>query len=159
MVYKGFWQIQFVIQGMNFVFEQFVQWFDQIYFYVCWQIVDIVVGFDGDRWVVIKVDIFDDVWIQCVLGEEICFIGFFCFGVKNIDEQFVNCFVFDFWVVYVGQGVEEECFFVGMDQWDVVVFFEQGDDLVGFVLVYQVCVYEYIGQLIIDGFVQQYGYD
>ncbi len=50
---------------------------------------------------------------------------------------------------------QEQFGFVGVDQRDVVVVAEHGDDFVGLVLAQQAVIDEDAGQLIADGFVDQ----
>jgi hypothetical protein len=77
--------------------------------------------------------------------------------VEDLDEQAADGLALGLRVADAGQLAQEHVAGVHVDQRDVVVVAEQGDDLVGLVLAQQAGVDEHAGQLVADRLVDQDG--
>lgn len=150
-----FVDVELMVKFMDFVFEQFVQGFDEfevlVVYYVGGEIVDVVVGFDGGGGI-FEVEGFDDVGVEGVLEEVFDFVGvggvfggFFDFDgffFEEVDEGVVDDFVFGFGFGEVFEVVEEEVGVVDDGEVDVEVFFECFFYLLVFVKMYDIVVDE-----------------
>lgn len=103
MVQYVVWQVQFQINFMYFVFEQFFQWFNQVYFYFFWQVVYVVVRFDDVCFIGCRCCRFDNVRVDGVLCQLFYVFQFQCFFIEYFNENVIDDFMFCFWIVFVSQ--------------------------------------------------------
>lgn len=156
MVEYVVWQVQFQVDFMYFVFEQFMQWFNQVYFYFFWQVVYVVVRFDDVCFIGGGSGRFDNVRVDGILCQLFDVVQFQCFFVEYFYENVIDNFMFCFWIVFICQCVEEMLFVFNVNNVQVKVVVEYFYYLLCFVQVQQIVVYEYVGQVFVDSVVQQY---
>ena len=79
--------------------------------------------------------------------------------LEDLDEEAADGLALGLGVLDAVEGVEEAVAFVGVDQRDVVVVAEEGDDLLGLALAHEAGVDEDAGELVADRLVDQDGGD
>lgn len=96
-------QVQFQINFTYFVFEQFFQRFNQVYFYFFRQVVYVVVRFDDVCFIGCRRRRFDNVRVDGVLRQLFYVFQFQRFFIEYFNENAIDDFTFCFRIVFVSQ--------------------------------------------------------
>src|SRR5690606_294998 len=153
------WQAQGYAQFAHFVLEQFAQGFQQFQVQRVWQAAHVVVGFDASSFAGFGSGGFDDVRVDCALGQPAGVAELGGFFLEDFHEFTANDLAFGFWVGHTGQFAQEAVGSVDMDDLQTHIVREGAHDLLGFVQTQQAVVHEYAGQLVADSLVDQSGSD
>ena len=101
-------------------------------------------------------DALDHVRVERALGQERRALELRRLAVEDVDEEPPDGLALVLRVGDPGQGAQEKLSRINVDQRDVVVIPEEGDDLVGLVQPHQAGVDEDAGELLADGLVNQH---
>ncbi len=104
-------------------------------------------------------DAFDDVGVKCALREEFRAADLFRLGLEHVDEGLADEFALGLRIGDAREAAEEQRRDVLVDQRDVEVAAEQRDHLLALAQPHQPVIDIDAGQLVADGFVDQYGGD
>ena len=152
-------QAEFAAEDADFVLEQFAQRFDKLHVHALGQAADIVVALDGDRGAAGEGDGFDDVRIERALGQEFGAAELLSLFLEDFDEQAPDDLALGFGIGLAFELAEEFLRRIDMDQRDIKLIAEHGDDLFAFVQAHQAVIDIDTGELIADGFVDQHRRD
>ncbi|ETW14695.1 cytosine deaminase [Roseivivax marinus] len=152
-------QAEFTTERADLVLEELAQRLHQLQAHLLGQTADIVVRLDRDRRAAREADALDHVRIQGALREEGRALDLVGVLLEHVDEEPADGLALDLGVRHSGQLAEEQVALVGVDQRDVVVVAEHGDDLVRLALAQEAVVHEDAGQIVADRLVDQHRRD
>ena len=144
-------------QYSNFILKKLPQRLHQLHFHPLRQAADIVVRLDRDARPSGCADAFDHVRVERSLREKIGSTRIGCCLVEHVNEQLSNSFAFYFRVFHAFERINKQVACVLVNQPDVVVVAEHGDDFVRFSVAHHARIDENAGQPVSDGFMDQHG--
>lgn len=128
---------------------------DELHVHALRQAADIVVRLDRHRGAAGEGDAFDDVRIERALGEEIGAAELLGLFLEDLDEETADDLALGLRIADAFELADEAIGSVDMEQMEVVVLLEHGDDVRRLVLAHQTMVDEDAGKLIPDRFVDE----
>ena len=152
---EGGGQAQLAAQGADLVLEKLPQGLNQFQAHLFRQTTDVVVRFDGDRGTARKGDAFDHIGVKRALGKEFRALDLIGVFLEHINKEPPNGLALDLGVRDAFQRAEEQVFFIGVNEVQVVIVAEHGDDLFRLTQSQETMVDKDAGELIADGLVQK----
>ena len=149
-------QAKLAAQQAHLILKEFAQRLHQLHIHAFRQAADIMVALDCDAWPAGKTDAFDHIGIKRALGEEICPANLARLLLEQVDEGTADKFALLFGIGLSGKAGKEHLFCVNMHQRDVVMPFEEADDLLGLALSHQSVIDKNASKLVADGFMDQH---
>ncbi len=115
-----------------------------------------MVRFDGDRRPPREADRFDNIRVKRALRQKLGPVDGVGVFLKHVNEQSADDLALGFRVGLAVKLTQEQLALVGVDQGDVVIVAEHGEDFGRLILTQKTVINKDTGQLITDGFVDQH---